>query len=105
MIQASHFVHHVYFWLKDPESETARRQLTEGLQRLSAVGTIRHFHIGRPADTNRDVIERSWSLSWLALFDNAADQDSYQVDPVHLEFVETCSHLWAKVVVYDSVGA
>jgi hypothetical protein len=61
------------------------------------------FHIGKPADTNRDVIDRSYAVSWMLVFDNAADQASYQTDPVHLKFIADCSMLWNKVVVYDSV--
>jgi hypothetical protein len=99
------FIHHVYFWLKNPGSKEDREQLIEGLKKLSAVKTIKQFHIGRPADTSRGVIDNSYAVSWFLLFDNAADQDSYQVDPIHLKFVETCSHLWNKVIVYDSVDA
>jgi hypothetical protein len=49
------------------------------------------------------VIETSYAVSWLVFFDNAADQASYQTDPIHLKFVEECSALWVKVIVYDSV--
>ena len=97
------FIHHVYFWLRDENNEQARASLIEGLKKLSKVSTIRNFYIGVPAATNRDVIERSYSISWLLFFDNPADQDSYQTDPIHLKFVEECSMLWKKVVVYDSV--
>jgi len=99
------FVHHVYFWLKNPGNPSDRKALQEGLIRLSAVKTIRSFHIGKPATTNREVIDTSYALSWLALFENKEDQDSYQSDPIHLKFVEDCSHLWEKVIVYDSVDA
>ena len=97
------FVHHVYFWLKNPDSVDDKKKLIEGLQKLSKVKTIKSFHIGQPAPTNRDVIDRSYSVSWLVLFDNGPDQDSYQTDPIHLKFVDECSSLWTKVVVYDSV--
>lgn len=97
------FVHHVYFWLKNPGSADDRAKLVEGLQKLSKVKTIKFFHIGQPADTNREVIDRSYALSWLAFFSNKAKQDSYQTDPIHLDFVKNYSHLWEKVVVYDSV--
>jgi hypothetical protein len=99
------FVHHVYFWLKNKDSKEDLGKLIAGLKKLSAVKTIRQFHIGKPADTNRDVIDRSYAVSWLALFDNGADQASYQADPIHLKFVEECSSLWEKVIVYDSVNA
>jgi len=69
------------------------------------VKTIRRFHIGKPAGTSREVIDASYSASWCLTFDSAADQDSYQVDPIHLKFVEECKNLWKKVVVYDSVDA
>lgn len=99
------FIHHVFFWLKDPESAADLRQLQEGLQQLTLVSNIRTYHIGRPAATHRDVIDSSYALSWLTTFDTAADEESYQQHPLHLEFVATCAHLWAKVVVYDSVEA
>ena len=99
------FVHHVYFWLKNPDSKADKDKLVEGLQKLSKVKTIKMFHIGQPAATNRDVIDRSYAISWLVLFANKADQDSYQTDPIHLKFVEECSSVWNKVVVYDSEDA
>lgn len=97
------FVHHVYFWLKNKESAEDLGKLLAGLKKLSTVTTIRQFHIGKPASTSREVIDGSYSVSWLVFFDNKADQDSYQTDPIHLKFVEECSPLWNKVVVYDSV--
>ncbi|WEK36743.1 MAG: Dabb family protein [Candidatus Pseudobacter hemicellulosilyticus] len=97
------FIHHVYFWLKEPDNAEHKARLVAGLKKLSAVKTIREFHIGQPANTNREVIDRSYAVSWLLVFSNAADQESYQTDPDHLRFIEECSALWSKVVVYDSV--
>ncbi|HTQ27558.1 MAG TPA: Dabb family protein [Puia sp.] len=99
------FIHHVYFWLNNPESGEDLNKLIAGLKKLSSVKTIRQFHIGQPAKTHRDVIDRSYAVSWMLIFDNANDQESYQVDPIHLNFVKECSHLWNRVVVYDSVDA
>ena len=99
------FIHHVYFWLNNPDSTEDLRKLIEGLQKLSTVKTIKMFHIGKPAGTSRDVIDASYAVSWLLTFNNRADQDSYQTDPIHLKFIEECKHLWKKVVVYDSIDA
>ena len=99
------FIHHVYFWLKNPSSNEDRQKLIEGLEKLSKVKTIRMFHIGKPAETNRDVIDTSYAISWLSVFDDKDAEESYQVDPIHLQFVEECRHLWQKVVVYDAVDA
>ena len=97
------FIHHVYFWLKNPGNDEERDQLVEGLRKLSKATTIRQFHIGKPANTSRGVIDSSYALSWMLIFDNDADQATYQTDPVHLKFIEECAHLWSKVVVYDTV--
>ncbi len=99
------FIHHVFFWLQEPDNKGALDQLIAGLRRLSGAEIIRECHIGKPANTYRDVVERSYSVSWMVVFDTAADQDRYQKDPMHLRFIEECSHLWRRVVVYDSVNA
>lgn len=98
------FVHHVFFYLNHSDAANIQ-SLIEGLERLSKAPIIKQSHIGIPAGTNRDVVERSYNVSWLVFFNNAAEQDSYQTDPIHLQFVKECSHLWKKVVVYDSVNA
>lgn len=104
MFEKNVFIHHVYFWLNNSASEKDCGQLISGLKKLSAATSIQSFHIGLPAATNRNVIDTSYSVSWLLVFKNKEDQDSYQVDAIHLNFVATCKHLWSKVVVYDSIG-
>lgn len=104
IIEKNGFIHHVFFWLKNPESNEDLNQLIEGLQKLSKAPTIKDFHIGKPAQTNRSVIDSSYSASWLLLFKNAEDQDLYQTDPIHLKFIDECSNLWNKVLVYDTVS-
>ncbi|MFN8355618.1 MAG: Dabb family protein [Spirosomataceae bacterium] len=98
------FLHHVYFWLKNPSSEADKAKLLEGLEKLAKVPTIRMVHIGTPASTTRSVIERGYAISWLCFFDNLEEEEIYQKHPIHLKFVEDYSHLWEKVIVYDSVG-
>lgn len=95
------FVHHVYFWLK-PGAD--RSQLIAGLQSLTSIEGIRQWHIGTPAATNRPVIDSSYSISWMLQFETAADEAHYQDHPEHHRFVRECSHLWERVVVYDSVS-
>jgi len=97
------FVHHVYFWLKNPTSQADQDALVAGLRKLSKVPTIKFHHIGVPASTNRGVIERTYQISWLCLFQDGAAEEIYQKHPIHLKFVEECQHLWEKVTVYDSI--
>ncbi len=105
MLLKNIFIHHVFFWLKEKDNKEHLQKLIEGLQQLSSVKTIQQFHIGIPADTNRDVIENTYAVSWLLFFSNKDDEESYQTDPIHLEFIKNCSSLWSKVVVHDSVDA
>ena len=101
---ASLFVHHVYFWLKNPDSAEDRARLLKGLQTLPTIKLIQTAHIGVPADTNRPVIDTSYHFSLLLLFKDRQDQDAYQVHPVHDRFREQCSPFWTQVRIYDSVG-
>ena len=97
-------IHHVFFWLKNPASKEDLNKLVEGLQTLKNIETVRQIHISVPASTeHRDVVDSSFSASELLFFDDLAGQKIYQDHPVHLKFVENCSHLWQKVIVYDSV--
>ena len=94
-------IHHVYFWLKEPENQTHKNQLLKALNELIKVKTIKISHVGVPAGTeNRDVVDHSYDVSYMVMFDSLADQDAYQTDPIHLKFVEENQHLWEKVVVY-----
>ncbi|MEY4955119.1 MAG: hypothetical protein RI981_1204 [Bacteroidota bacterium] len=97
-------LHHVFFWLKNPNSETDKKQLIAGLKTLKGIPTINEIHIGTLASTEkRDVVDTSWDVSELMFFDDEAGQKVYQDHPIHLEFVKNNSHLWKKVVVYDSI--
>lgn len=95
-------VHHVFFWLKRSGSQEDRDQLMAGLRTLAAIPVIRNLQIGIPADTEaRDVVDGSYDVSELMFFDSVEDQKVYQDHPIHQAFVKACSHLWARVVVYD----
>ena len=98
-----HLVHHVYFWLNNPSSKEDLNKLIEGLNSLKKIEHLRLAKIGLPASTEkRDVVDNSYSISWLNFFDDIKGQDAYQVHPIHLKFVEEYKHLWKQVIVYDS---
>jgi hypothetical protein len=100
----SRVVHHVFFWLENPQSKDDLAQLLKGLNTLKQIEVIREIHIGVPASTKqRDVVDASYSASELMFFDDLTAQETYQEHPIHKKFVESCSHLWSRVVVYDSV--
>lgn len=98
------FIHHVYFYLNNPDSQEDRDKLVEGLNKLAQVETIQAHYIGFPAPTDRDVIVKDYQVSWMCFFKNLEEEEMYQKDPIHLKFVEDYSHLWSTVKVYDSIS-
>lgn len=97
------FIHHVFFWLKEPENPEARKQFELGLQNLIRVPQIQSYHIGTPVESPREVVDDSFTYSYMAFFKSNEDQNIYQTHPIHLKFIEDCQHLWEKVIVYDAM--
>lgn len=98
-------VHHVFFWLKRPGSKEDLETLLEGLRTLGGIPEVKAIHIGVPASTEkREVVDNSFAASEILFFENVAAQNAYQVHPIHQAFVETYSHLWDKVIVYDAIS-
>jgi hypothetical protein len=99
-------IHHVFFWLKNPQSKEDLARLLAGLRTLTKIESVRGAHFGVPASTEkRDVVDNSYSASEVLFFDDAAGQKVYQDHEIHQKFVADCSHLWERVVVYDAVSA
>ncbi|NIJ55465.1 Dabb family protein [Dyadobacter arcticus] len=97
-------VHHVFFWLKNPDSVKDRDRIIEGLKTLRKIEAIKELRIGVVASTEkRDVVDNSWGVSELMFFENLAGQASYQDHPIHQQFIKDCSALWDKVIVYDAI--
>lgn len=102
--QKKRLVHHVFFWLKNPSSTADRDKLLNGVKGLSRIETIRMLHVGVPASTEkRDVVDNSYHVSELMFFDSVEDQKVYQDHPIHQKFIADHSHLWDKVIVYDTM--
>lgn len=98
-------VHHVFFWLKNPDSKEDLAKLLAGIRGLARIETVRGIHVGMPASTEkREVVDNSFSASEILYFDDVAGQEAYQVHPLHQQFVAECSHLWRKVIVYDAIA-
>ncbi len=98
------FVHTVYFYLKEPNSQTAKDSLYEGLQLLASIKEIEEGYIGVPASTRRPVIDHTYAYSITFVFKSEADQDIYQEHPTHKQFIAQYGHLWETVKVYDATS-
>lgn len=103
-LRTSMFVHSVYFWLRPdltPEESTTFLRLASS---LTEIDVVRHGFLGRPASTDRPVIERSYSYALTLVFEDRAGHDAYQPHPTHIRFAETCGSYWSKVIIYDAEG-
>jgi Stress responsive A/B Barrel Domain len=97
-------IHNVFFWLKKDISEADKNSFLEGVNSLKKISMVKSCYIGPPASTEkRDVVDNSFSYALLLHFDDVAGQNTYQVDPIHLKFVEDHKDKWTKVVVYDNL--
>jgi hypothetical protein len=104
--QSSRIYHQVFFWLRRPDEAGDRERLIAGLTTLATIPQVRELRVGVPASTERrDVVDASFDVSELMIFDSLTDQKAYQDHPVHRAFVADCGPLWRKVVVYDTVPA
>ena len=76
-----------------------------GLKTLAGIPLIKELYVGVLANTEkRDVVDASWQVSELMFFNDLNGQATYQQHPLHLDFIKNCSHLWAKVTVYDTMN-
>lgn len=94
-------IHNVYFWLKDDQDAKSIAEFEEGLAWLAADPYAKSGYFGKPADTDRDVVETSYSYGLVLVFKDRAAHDKYQEGSAHMIFLDTNKEKWSKVVVYD----
>jgi hypothetical protein len=56
---------------------------------------------GKMATSHRDVVDQTYQVALNIQFQSKQAQDEYQNHPQHVEFVERCKPLFAKVIIYD----
>lgn len=98
------FVHSVYVWLKNPENIDDRKTFETALDKLfSDSKYAKTNYVGTPAGTPRTVVDNSYTYAIIVTFSSKEEQDLYQKEPAHLQFLKEASSLWNKVVIYDAV--
>jgi hypothetical protein len=96
-------IHSVYFWLKSDLTASQRASFTAEVKKLSAIKTVEKLYAGAPSTIEeRSVTDRSFDVALTIVFRDGQAHDAYQVDPVHLAFVERNKDAWTKVLIYDS---
>jgi len=96
-------VHTVIFWLKKDLSEDQQVVFTNEVKTLGEISSVESFHLGTPAPTpKRPVIEDSYDYAITVVLKDMDAHDDYQVDPIHLDFIDKCKDMWERVVIYDA---
>ena len=98
------FVHTVFFWLREDLSAGDRAAFERGLDKLLSIETIDRSYRGTPADTDRPVIDRTYSWAIVVVFRDKLAHDAYQAHPLHDAFRDECAKFWTKVRIYDFTG-
>ncbi len=94
-------IHNVYFWLKEGASDKSLFQFEEGLLALINDPHVVSGYYGKPAATERDVVENSYSYGLVLAFQDKAGHDDYQTGAVHERFLDENMAKWERVLVFD----
>jgi len=96
-------VHIVLFWLKKDLSNDDLIIFEKEVSSLEKISSVEHLYVGQPAGTTkRPVIDDSYDFCLTVVLKDIAAHDAYQEDPIHLEFIKNCSHMWEQVKIYDA---
>ena len=95
------FIHNVYFWLENSLSDVDITAFEGGLQSLCQNPPVKSGYYGKPAGTNRDVVENSYSYGMVLIFNDVTGHDNYQSGEVHQRFLAAHMEKWTHVTVYD----
>jgi hypothetical protein len=95
------FTHCVFFWAKPGLAPQDLAAFEKGVRSLITIESVVHGFAGRPSDTDRPVIDRSYTFGLVVVFADAKGHDAYQTDPIHDAFRDSCSKYWQRVQVYD----
>ncbi|WP_420385508.1 Dabb family protein [Roseivirga sp.] len=95
------FIHSVYFWFKEGLSQEQLDSFYRDTEKLRQVEVVKALYTGKPANTTRPIVERSYDFAVIVHFKDLAAHDAYQQDPIHLNLLEKHSDKWEKVMITD----
>lgn len=95
------FIHSVYIWFKEDVTEEQRAQMYADTEELRSIDVVKALYTGKPAATDRPIVERSYDYAIIVHFEDLTGHDAYQQHPVHLALLENHSSLWKKVMITD----
>lgn len=98
------FTHIVLFWFHEPENKGHRELFEDSLlEFINSSDYLSSGRIGKPAGTDRAVVDNSYTYSLIVEFRSSEKHDLYQAEPAHKKFIKECEHVWSKVQVFDTI--
>lgn len=99
------FFHHVYFYPREnAQPDDADRIEALCRKYLAGIPGVLKMSLGRPAGTDRPVVDNDYILALLLDFESADAERAYQVHPDHTAFGQESRPYWSHVRVYDTLG-
>ena len=99
-------IYHAWCDLKPGVSDVDRRQLvSDCLEFLGKVPTVKQIWAGPPAQTPRPVVDNSYDVGLTVIMADKAGHDAYQEHPLHLDFIKRNKQHWERVQIYDFIQA
>ena len=93
--------HLAFFWLNDGLTWDAISDFEKGLVSLTQVPLVVNGYFGKPADTHRGVVDRTYSYGLMLQFKSIIEHDLYQNFSTHQGFVANHSGKWKRALIYD----
>ncbi len=99
------FSHTVLIWFDNPDDVNLQKSFEEDCAKfINNSKFIVSYHLGKPAETNRPIIDNSYTYCLIVTFETEVDQEKYQDEAIHKEFVEKYKNHWSKLLIYDSIS-
>ena len=96
-------LHSVFFYLKEnAPAGTGEKMRSDIEKKLSEIGQVKEIWAGPPEGVDRDVVDNEYDMSLHAMIGDLKALQAYQVDPIHVEFVETYKPHFDHIKVYDT---
>ena len=96
-------VHSVFFWLKPELTAEQRADFRKGVESLGTISSTDKVYVGVPAGVpDRPIIDKSFAIGLTVVCKDIAAHNAYQVDPIHLAFIERFKTYWSRVQIYDA---
>src|SRR3954465_543562 len=95
-------IHTVFFYSKPGLTGAQLADFRRGVDSLATIKSVEKVYVGSPARVpDRPVVDKSFAIGLTVICGSIAAHDAYQIDPIHLAFIERCKQYWDRVQVYD----